>query len=116
MAEEGTESPSIEDLFEKTKDYANTRIELFKLKSINKSANMLSALIMAVILSVLGVLVLILISIGFAKGINFFMGTSLWGYFIVAFIYVVAGLIFFINRKRFLKTPFSNWLIKNLID
>lgn len=116
MTEEDKEIPSVEDLFEKTKDYVNTRLELLKLKSINKSANILSAVIMVVILSVLGLLVLILISIGFAKGINILLGTGLWGYFIMALIYVITGFTFFVNRKRFLKVPFSNWLIKNLID
>lgn len=116
MAEEDVDAPSLEDLFEKTKEYVNTRIELFKLKSINKSAIILSAVIMAMILSVLALLVLVLISLGVAKGINALLGTDAWGYIIMAVIYIITGIIVFVNRRKLLQKPFSNWLIKVLTD
>jgi hypothetical protein len=116
MAEAESETTSFEDLFEKTKKYVGTRIELFRLKGINKLANILPGIILFICLAFLSFVVLILLSIGLAKCFDSLLGTHFWGYFIMAGIYIVLGFILFANRKRFLKTPLTAWLIKNLID
>ena len=107
---------SVEELFYKLKDYGDTRLDLFKLKSINKISGFLSTLISSIILIVLLFLVLICITIGLALVIGAWLGNAYWGFFIIGVVYIIVGLALYSGRNKFLKTPLSNKLIKELLD
>lgn len=111
-----TKPTNVEELFYKLKDYGDTRLDLFKLKSINKVSGFLSTLIMSVILVVLLFLVLICLSIGLALLIGGWIGNTYWGFFIIGAIYIIIGLVLYSGRNKLLKVPVSNKLIKELID
>ncbi len=106
----------MEELFEKLKDYADTRINLFRLKSINKASGLMSSVITMVILSVFFFLVLLCITIGAAILIGEWTGKVYCGFFIVAGIYLIIGLVFYFMRDKWLRAPVSNKLIKEIID
>jgi hypothetical protein len=107
---------NVEELFYKLKDYGDTRLDLFKLKGINKVSGFLSTLIVSVVLVVLLFLVLICISIGLALLIGSWLGHSYWGFFIIGAIYIIIGLVLFSGRNKMIKEPVSNLLIKELMD
>jgi hypothetical protein len=107
---------NVEELFYKLKDYGDTRLDLFKLKSINKVSGFLSTLIVSVILVVLLFLVLIFISIGLALLLGAWIGNLYWGFFIIGAVYIIIGLVLYSGRNKLLKVPVSNKLIKELID
>jgi hypothetical protein len=107
---------NVEELFYKLKDYGDTRLDLFKLKGINKVSGFLSTLIVSVVLIVLLFVVLICISIGLALLIGSWLGHSYWGFFIIGAIYIIIGLVLFSGRNKILKEPVSNMLIKQLMD
>lgn len=107
---------NVEELFYKLKDYGDTRLDLFKLKSINKASGILSSLITSVILLVLLALVVLCITIGAALLIGVLLGKTYYGFFIIAGVYIIVGLVLFSSRDKMLKTPVSNRLIKELID
>jgi hypothetical protein len=107
---------NVEELFYKLKDYGDTRLNLFKLKGINKVSGFFSTLIVSVILVVLLFVVLICFSIGLALLIGSWLGHSYWGFFIIGAIYIIIGLVLFSGRNKFLKEPVSNKLIKELMD
>jgi hypothetical protein len=44
------------------------------------------------------------------------LGKAFYGFFIVALIYLIIGLILFSGRQKILKAPISNKLIKQLMD
>lgn len=106
----------VEELFEKVKDYVETTIDLFKLKAINKVSGLLSSLIASVILLLFGFMVIIFITVGLALLIGMWLGNAFWGFFIMAGIYIIAGLIIYAARRKILKEPISNVLIKELVD
>ena len=106
---------SIEELFQKIKEYVDTTVNLFKLKSINKISSFFSGLITSLILLVLFALVLLCITIGLALLIGNWLG-NIWGFFIVAGIYIIIGLVLYSARNKILKTPISNKLLKELLD
>lgn len=110
------EKTPVEDLLLKTKDYINTRIDLFKLKSIDKASTIVPSTLLALVLFGLFLLVLLFLSIGFALFLGNVLGAAHYGFFIVAGLYILIGLIFYSFRKSLLQKPFTNWLIKNLID
>lgn len=107
---------SVEELFYKLKDYGDTRLDLFKLKAINKVSSFMSTLIVSVILIVLLFLVLICITIGLGLLIGGWLGNIIWGFFIMAAIYIIIGLVLYTGRNKLLKRPVSDKLIKELID
>ena len=107
---------NVEELFYKLKDYGDTRLDLFKLKSINKVSGFLSSLITSVVLMVLLFLVVLCITIGAALLLGSLTGSAYYGFFIMAGIYIIIGLVLFYNKDKAIKTPISNKLIKDLVD
>jgi hypothetical protein len=107
---------SLEDLFEKLKEYGDTRVKLFKLKSINKISGFFSVLISSLILFAILTLVIFCITIAFALLIGAWLGTSYWGFFIMGGIYIIIGLIVYSARNKFIKNPISNKLLTELLD
>ena len=107
---------NVEELFYKLKDYGDTRLDLFKLKSINKISGFITSIITSAILMVLLALVLLCITIGAALLIGALLGKTYYGFFIIAGVYIIVGLVLFSSRDKMLKTPVSNRLIKELID
>ena len=106
---------SIEGLFQKIKEYVDTRVDLIKLKSINKVSSFFSGLITSLVLLVLFALILLCFTVGLALLIGSWLG-NIWGFFIVAGIYIIIGLVLFSARTKLLKTPISNKLLKELLD
>jgi hypothetical protein len=91
---------NVEELFYKLKDYGDTRLDLFKLKAINKVSSFMSTLIVSIILIVLLFVVLICITIGFGLLIGGWLGNIFWGFFIMAAIYSDARLLQGARHRR----------------
>jgi hypothetical protein len=106
----------MEELFEKLRDYADTRIELFKLKGINKVSGFMSSVIAGLVLVILLTFVLLCVTIGLALLIGALVGKTYLGFFIVGALYLIIGLVIYSKRVKIIKTPISNKLIKELID
>lgn len=108
-------SGSVELLFKKTGDYVDTRIDLFKLKAIDKSSDVVSSLLSRVIIFLILSFFLILLSIGIALVIGEMLGKDYYGFFIVAGFYGIIGLVFYSFRNKWLKAPISDRVIKRLL-
>ena len=100
----------VEVLFERTGNYAKNSVELYKLKAINKSADVISSL--AVRIAVISVITLffIIVNIGLALWIGESLGKDYYGFFTIAGFYAVIGLILFAFRNS---SNFSSFLFKS---
>ena len=107
---------NVEELFEKLKDYGETRIDLLKLKTVNKVSGFLSTLITSIFLFTLLFLVIVFFFIGVALLIGTWLGHAYLGFLIMGVLFIIIGLVLFSSRDKILKTPISNTLIKSLID
>ena len=107
---------NVEELFQKIREYADVRLNLFKLKSINKFAGFMSLSITLIILIVIFSNILLCITIGAALLIGEWVGKIYYGFFIVGGIYLIIGLVIYSMRDKLIKTKVSNKLIKELID
>jgi Zn-dependent protease with chaperone function len=107
---------NVEDLFQKLKDYADVRLNLFKLKSINKVSGFMSIFATILILVILFTAILVCITIGFAILLGEWLGKLYWGFFIVGGIYLLIGLILYSLREKLIKTKVSDELIKQMIN
>ena len=108
-------SHSIKNLFEKSQDYLENRIELTKLKAVDKSSEIVSSVTAIVVVMVLMVLFLMFASLGAAMAIGHALGTMYYGFLIIGAAYGIVGLIIFLCRDRWIKVPVANKLISNIL-
>jgi len=106
---------SIRTLIDKSKDYLDTKIELTKLKTIDKSADVLSTAIVMVCMIFIGSLFVIFISTALALLIGRMLGAYYYGFFVMGGIYGILLLIIYFQRDKWIKTPIANGLINKML-
>lgn len=107
---------SFETLFARAGDYFETRLELLKLRSVDKSSEAVSSF--AAVLALLLVLSFagIFISIGIALWIGELTGKSYYGFFIVGGFYLIGAVIVYALRKKLVKTRVANFFINKVLN
>jgi len=106
----------IETLIERGKEYGKTTLELIKLKTIDKSADMVSTLVSWLIVILFAVMFFTLLNIAISLWLGKVMGNSSYGFFTVAGFYALLTIIFGIFRKQLVKRPVNNSIVKQLLD
>jgi hypothetical protein len=107
---------NVEELFYKLKEYADVRLDLFKLKTINKVSVFFSTITVVVVLLVILFLVVLCLTIGIAFLLGSWLGQIYYGFLLMGGVYLIIGLILYSGRNKFLKTSISDKLIKELLD
>lgn len=110
-----TTTDSIKTLIDKSKDYLETKIELTRLKTIDKSADVLSTVIVMVSMIFIASLVIVFISIAMALLLGKWLGSGYIGFFIVGGFYALILLIIYVQRDKWIKTPIANGLINKML-
>ncbi len=110
------QSTPIDSLIDRVKIYVETRIDLLRLKAIDKSSSFISLLVSMIIVILMSFLFIIFLSVGAALLLGEMLGKTYYGFFIVAGFYLLVGLILFALRDKWLKAPITNTMIKNLTD
>ena len=106
----------IETLLEEATDYAETSIELIRLKVVDKTADVFSSFIPHVLVLFLLAFFLLLLNLGLAFWLGEIIGETSYGFFTVgAFYGIVALLIQFFLQKR-LKRKIGNYIINLLLN
>ncbi|MEO6327306.1 MAG: phage holin family protein [Ginsengibacter sp.] len=105
---------SIESLFERVKNYIETRIELLKLKAIDKSSSFVSVLATYAIVFTFFWCFFLLLNIGIALLIGELIGTLYYGFFILAAFYAIVGFVLLKYKNKWLKKPMINMMVKGL--
>ena len=106
---------NIESLFEKTGDYLETRIDLYKLKAVDTSSDIISSLVSKLVVLFVFIICIIALNIGIAFFLGELVGRIYYGFFIVAGFYFIAGLLFNSMRRKWFKEPIADSLIKKLL-
>ncbi len=105
---------TLESLFEHTSNYVETRVELVKLKAVKKSSEVVSTFISKIIIG--GVIFLFLMVFNIAVGfwLGDMLGKNYHGFFVLALFYLIVGIIMYVSRDKWLKTPVANSIIKSI--
>jgi hypothetical protein len=106
---------SIRTLIDQSRDYLETKIELTKLKTIDKSADVLSSVIVMVTMIFLGSLFIIFISIAAALMLGSWLGSAYYGFLIVGGFYALLLLLIYLQRDKWIKVPIANGLISKML-
>jgi hypothetical protein len=103
-------------LFEATKEYTRTSIELLKLKAIDKGAEIASSLAsnMAVIIAL--IFFLLAFNIAIALWIGDLLGKSYYGFFTVAAFYAIVILVMHFFMKGWMRKKVSNSIVKQAFN
>lgn len=104
----------IESLISKSHEYVETRLDLFKLKMVDKSTEVASTIASAIALFVIGFIFFIFFNIGIALLIGDLAGKSYWGFFILAVFYALIGFIFYKSRNKLIKRPILGMFLKKM--
>ena len=102
-------------LMEKLEDFAHTNVKLFQYKAIDKGTEVASSVISGVVMAVFFLLGFVILSIGLALLIGSWLNDSYWGFFIMGGFYFLLGLLFYLFRDKWIKTPLINSLSKKFL-
>lgn len=110
------QSGLVESLIEKGEQYGKTTIELLKLKTLDKSADVASNLVSWLIVVIFAVLFFLILNIGVALWIGELLGKSYYGFFAVSGFYALLALVFGIFRKKLIKDPVNESIINQVLE
>lgn len=104
----------LEPLWEKAEDYGKTSIELLKLKSIDKTSDVVSTILPYMVAGIFTVIFLAFINFGIAFWLGAIWESISLGFFAVAAFYGLCGLIIHFILHDKIKERIRNTLIKLL--
>lgn len=105
----------IENLIDQSKEYVDTKIELLKLKTIEKASYVFSYILITLLFGIFFFLFFVVLNIGLALFIGDLLGKAYWGFFIMAGVYIIAGLIIFFTRNKIFKGPITAMFIRKFL-
>ncbi len=113
--ESGKIADSFSLLTENVKDYVNLRLDLAKLVLTEKLANLTSFFLIAVIFFILAMFLLLFLSMAFVFWFEQ-VGPAWLGALIVTAVYVLGGVLIYVQRHKFFINPLVSHLTKILME
>jgi hypothetical protein len=105
----------IEPLLERAEQYTKTSIELLKLKSLDKTADITSSFISRLLLTIVLTLFVLTLNIGMALWIGDLLGKSYQGFLLVASFYAAIGVVLFFIHPV-IKSRINNSIINQILN
>jgi hypothetical protein len=105
----------LESLLEKASDYGKTSLELVKLKSIDKTADVVSTIVPHSVVFVLTASFMLFLNLGLALWLGDILGKMFYGFFVVAAFYILTGLIIHFFMHNWIKKLVGNYFIKHVL-
>lgn len=106
----------IELLLNRTKDYVETTLAIYKLEAIDLTANLVSSLASKLLIVFILAMFLLFFNIGFSLYIGGLLQAYHKGFLITALFYLILTVVFLIVRKRFVKGPITDFILLKLQD
>lgn len=108
-------SSLVDSILERAILYVKTTFDLYKLKAVEKSADLLSTFFSRIIILFFVSIIIILLNIGLALWIGDLTGKSYYGFFIVALFYLVVTLLLLLFQEQLVKLPICNSIITHML-
>jgi len=106
----------LEELLEKAEAYGQLNVELLKLKALEKTASAASNAASALTGLILLLMFLCMAGVGIALWLGDLLGKTWYGFFIVAGVYALFGLILLLTKDNWIKRLVSNSLIQHVLN
>lgn len=111
-----TQTHSIELLIERAEKYGKTAIELYKLKAIERSAEVISSMVTNLIVITSFTLFFLVLNMALALWLGELMGKTYLGFLTVSISYGIIGIVLFIFRNKWISIPLRNSIITKALD
>jgi Putative Actinobacterial Holin-X, holin superfamily III len=105
---------SIELLFERIESLSKTTVELSKLKALETTSDVVTALISRLLLILVLLIFLTILSMGVAFMLGDYLSKPYCGFFIVAAFYFVVAIVLYFNLSKWIKKPIIDLIIPEL--
>lgn len=105
----------IETLLECTVEYGKSGYELVKLKTLDKTSDIISSLVPFSIFILLICTFLIFSSFGAAFWLGEILNKVYFGFFAVAIFYGIIGIIIYFTLRKYIKSRVCNYIIKQVL-
>lgn len=102
---------NIEALYDKSREYAETQMEIIRLKAIDKASTMISSLATKIIYITVFLMGLFLLNLALGFWLGELLGKVYYGFFALAAFYFIVGIIIFAISKNSIGNPIRNALI-----
>jgi hypothetical protein len=105
----------IESLLENATDYGKTSYELLKLKTVDKTSEVISTFVPHSVVFVLITVFILFFNLGLALWLGEILGKTFYGFFVIAAFYCITGVAAHFLMHKWLKKKVSNSIIKLLL-
>lgn len=105
----------IESLLERAAEYGKTTLELVKLKTLDKTSDVVSSFIPHIVVFVLVALFLLFFNLGIAFWLGEILGKTCYGFIVVAGFYGVTGIVIHFFMHGWIKKLVRNYIVKLLL-
>jgi hypothetical protein len=110
----GETKTRINNLSGNIRDYIETRIDIIKLEAADTGSSAVSSLASFLLIGIIGLVMLIILSVGLSIGIGYLLENQAAGFLIMAGVYLVTMIILYSNRENWIRKPLINSIIKNI--
>lgn len=107
---------NIEPLYQKAEDYVKTSFELYRLKTVSRSAKVISTFISRSLFIITFSLFMIFVNIGIAIWLGDLLGKLYLGFFCIAAFYVLLATIIYFFLHNCIKKKVSNIIISEILN
>ena|ERR1051326_3462351 len=111
-----TKYNSVELLIETAEEYGKTSVELYRLKTIDKFADIISSLVSKLTVIIAFILFFLILNIGTSLWIGNVLGKTYLGFFIVAAFYALIAIILYLFKNKWIKSPLRNSIITQTLN
>jgi hypothetical protein len=111
-----TQTNALEDLFNKAIACLETKGALLKLKAVSKTSDIAASVFSRLVIGLFAAMVLFFLNIAVALWLGNKMGAAFYGFFVVAGFYLLLLLICLACRRRYIKQPLRDVLVKKMLN
>jgi hypothetical protein len=105
----------LESLLERATEYGKTSYELVKLKTLDKTTDVVSTLIPHSVVVALIASFMLFLNLGLALWLGEVLGKTFYGFFVVAAFYIITGIIVHFFMHKWLKRLVGNYFIRPVL-
>jgi hypothetical protein len=106
-----TESHIIDSLFDQIGNYGDTRIEILKLSAVDKASELISFASVRAALYLMVSGAILFSSIAIALLLGEWLGRYSYGFFIVSIAFVLAAILIYVLRDKWIRDPVARLVI-----
>jgi hypothetical protein len=105
----------LESLLDKAKEYGITSYELAKLKTIDKTADVVSSFVPLLIVIIILITCLLFLNLGIALWLGEILGKAFYGFLVVAGFYLFIGLILRFFLHDWIKRIVGDYFVRHIL-